>query len=197
MPSIPSEYTPTKMDEDLAQLCTSIVPGGTPTLVPIKPWGNALAGECFTNVDRYVREHGGRRLLGWRLMRWANIMVDSEAHAVWESPAGELLDITPYKQSESLFLHDPSLHFTGYRIANRRLILTGSPLVAEMMRLQSYLDSILETSRVDEPAEAPEPLVAYLFQIQMMLKVDVSRNDPCPCQSGLKFKKCCGRFLAV
>lgn len=34
-------------------------------------------------------------------------------------------------------------------------------------------------------------------------KVDVretrrlGRNDPCPCGSGLKFKKCCGRNLAA
>jgi len=25
------------------------------------------------------------------------------------------------------------------------------------------------------------------------LKVDPGRNDPCPCGSGQKYKKCCGR----
>lgn len=25
--------------------------------------------------------------------------------------------------------------------------------------------------------------------------VKIGRNDPCPCGSGKKYKKCCGRFL--
>lgn len=194
MPRIPSEYAPTKMDEDLERLCASIAPGITPVLVPIQPWKESLPGECFANIERYVQEHGGRRLLGWRLMRWANIMVECEAHAVWEGPTGALLDITPYTQVESLFLHDPNLRFTGHRILNRRLILTDSPLIAEMMRVQSKIDSFVDGSPADVPVSAPEPLVAQLFRIQARLKEDVSRNDPCPCQSGLKFKKCCGRF---
>lgn len=110
MAKIPSEYAPIKMDEDLERLCALLVPNTAPVLVSIRPWGYALPGECFTNVERYAERYGGHRLLGWRLLRWANIMVECEAHAVWESPDGELLDVTPYTQSESLFLHDPSMN---------------------------------------------------------------------------------------
>jgi len=39
-------------------------------------------------------------------------------------------------------------------------------------------------SRLDEPAAAPAPIVNAERKI--------GRNDPCPCGSGRKFKKCCG-----
>ena len=197
MAKIPSEYAPIKMDEDLERLCALLVPGAAPVLVPIRPWGHALPGECFANVERYAEGHGGRRLLGWRLLRWANIMVECEAHAIWESPDGELLDVTPYTQSESLFLNDPSMKFTGYRIIGKHLTLTESPLVAELMWVQTQIDSCVEGTPADKPASGPEPLVIRKMQILNALKVNVSRNDPCPCQSGMKFKKCCGRFPSV
>jgi len=38
------------------------------------------------------------------------------------------------------------------------------------------------------PEKAPEPLRPYQKK-----GVDVGRNDPCPCGSGKKYKKCCGR----
>lgn len=39
-------------------------------------------------------------------------------------------------------------------------------------------------SRLDEPAAGPAPIVNA--------ERKVGRNDPCPCGSGRKFKKCCG-----
>ncbi|WP_416386047.1 SEC-C metal-binding domain-containing protein [Anaerocolumna aminovalerica] len=33
-----------------------------------------------------------------------------------------------------------------------------------------------------------------LMEIEQMLNHRVGRNDPCPCQSGIKYKKCCGKY---
>ena len=48
---------------------------------------------------------------------------------------------------------------------------------------------MLEDINPDEPAEPeagrpPEPPLVNQFR-------DVGRNDPCPCGSGKKYKKCC------
>ncbi|MGH7576811.1 MAG: SEC-C metal-binding domain-containing protein, partial [Longimicrobiales bacterium] len=45
----------------------------------------------------------------------------------------------------------------------------------------------LATNRGDPPSARPKPLVA---------EDKVGRNDPCPCGSGRKYKKCCGIGVA-
>ena len=41
--------------------------------------------------------------------------------------------------------------------------------------------------------EMPKGLLVRILQIGEKLHRKVGRNDPCPCQSGLKYGKCCGR----
>lgn len=72
-------------------------------------------------------------------------------------------------------------------------------------RMQGFMDLIMEagnTTRMWEhkghtPLELSEilyaeqePSEAYVLQPQPK----IGRNDPCPCGSGKKFKKCCGRY---
>lgn len=197
MSRIPSEIAPTILDPDLLKLCAAVAPASTPLLVPVIPFEGAVPGECFANVNAYIAQHGGQRKLGWRLMRWANIMVECEAHAVWESSTGVLLDVTPYSQAQSLFLPDPSLTYNGYTIPNHRMALTDSPLVKELIELSNEKDILYSAVPAGQPITIEGDsmqLHARLAQLLLVLKTDVGRNEPCPCQSGLKFKKCCGRF---
>jgi preprotein translocase subunit SecA len=45
----------------------------------------------------------------------------------------------------------------------------------------------LQTNRIGEPAPAQQPVTAAN---------PIGRNDPCPCGSGKKYKKCHGAGLA-
>jgi hypothetical protein len=43
-----------------------------------------------------------------------------------------------------------------------------------------------------ETARAPEP--AFVLPVPIVnVSPKIGRNDPCPCGSGKKYKKCCGR----
>jgi hypothetical protein len=53
--------------------------------------------------------------------------------------------------------------------------------VDEMIAADPALDVL---SRLDEPSSGPAPIVNA--------EAKVGRNDPCPCGSGRKYKKCCG-----
>ena len=44
---------------------------------------------------------------------------------------------------------------------------------------------------LDEPVEKPGEHTDPVININNVQKA--GRNDPCPCGSGLKYKKCCGR----
>lgn len=43
---------------------------------------------------------GGRLITGWGIWQWDNILVEAEAHAIWESPDNQLIDITPHVPAE-------------------------------------------------------------------------------------------------
>ena len=194
MAKIPPEIFPVKMDPELIVFCKEFFIDVHPILVPIHPWSEAKPNECFDNVDKYISKHGGKRLLGWRLMRWANIMIEAEAHAIWQSPIVNLIDITPTNQFESLFLLDSSMKYNGHPIPSLRKALTGSNLVSQYIDNLNCLDILRSNSKAHTQFDVPTSLFMQLREAHAIFKTDVGRNDLCPCQSGLKFKKCCGRF---
>lgn len=195
------ETTPIKVTNKIMELCRGIVPDVEPIYVPVEAAGCSQLHECFPNVRRIVQEQGGQQVNGWAIWKWANILVDAEAHAVWESPDGLLVDITPHDNGEReiLFLHDAGMVYSGQSIGNVRLALTGSPLAAELVDLGDRIDAVMCSYKPGTEIPLSElrrrllPLKERREAIVGMLNQKAGRNDPCPCQSGLKYKKCCGR----
>lgn len=188
------ETTPAGITDKIMELCDRRVPGAAPVYIPVKAAGWSLVNECFPNVQRMVRENGGQQVNGWAVWQWANIAVTLEAHAVWENPEGKLEDITPHicGEREILFLRDDSVVYSGTPIGSIRQPLTGSPLVEELIELLNERDRIMSAAP-GRLCEMPKSLLIRIRQIQETLHREAGRNDPCPCQSGLKYKKCCGR----
>ena len=188
------ETTPVEITDRIMELCSGAVPGTVPVYVPVEAAGWGLMNECFPNVQRMVREHGGQQVNGWAVWQWANISVTLEAHAVWESPESKLVDITPHDcgEREILFLRDDRVVYSGKPIGSIRQPLTASPLVAELIELLNERDRIMSAAP-GRLCEMPKSLLIRIMQIQERLHREVGRNAPCPCQSGLKYKKCCGR----
>lgn len=195
------ETTPAKVTDKIMELCSRAVPGAAPVYVPVEAAGWCQLHECFPNVQRMVREQGGRQVNGWAIWQWANMMVEAEAHSIWENPDGELIDITPHDNGEKeiLFLHDGGMEYSGESVGNIRLAITGSPLVAELIELGEKTDAVMCEYKPGTGIPLSElrrrllPLRERREAIMGMLNQKAGRNDPCPCQSGLKYKKCCGR----
>lgn len=195
------ETTPIRVTDKIMQLCSGIVSDAVPEYVPVaaQEWG--LPSECFPNVERMVQENGGQQVNGWAIWQWANIIVEAEAHSMWKSPEGALIDITPHDNGERqiLFLRDDSMVYSGQSIENVRLAITGSPLAAELVDLGNKIDGVMCSYAPGTEIPLSElwrrllPLKERREAIVGMLNQKVGRNDPCPCQSGLKYKKCCGR----
>lgn len=195
------ETTPQKISDKIIELCNKVVPGSEPVYVPVKAAVWSRLHECFPNVEQMVQEHGGQQINGWAIWQWANILVEAEAHSVWQSSKGELIDITPHDNGEKqiLFLCDDSMVYSEQQIGNVRLAITDSPLVAELIDLMQETDIILGDYKpgtkisVGELQERLAPMGARQQAIVEQLNKKVGRNDLCPCMSGLKYKKCCGR----
>lgn len=195
------ETTPVKISEKILELCNMVVPGAEPEYIPVEvqTWSRPM--ECFHNVQRIVREQRGAQINGWAIWQWANILIEAEAHAIWESPEGKLIDITPHDNGEKeiLFLRDCNMVYSGQSIGNVRLALTDSPIAAELIALSEKTESIMCSYKPGTMIPLLElqqrllPLKKRRTAIMETLNQKVGPNAFCPCQSGLKYKKCCGR----
>lgn len=204
--------TPAEIGHTLTTLCATLVPGGKPTYVPVQPEQDAQPNECFPIVNDTVLRHGGSTLLGWSLWEFPGVFVEAEFHAVWASPTGELIDVTPKNRQVSrvLFLPDNHLVYSGRQVNNVRRPLSADPCVTEYFatfdaefellnrgaRADQHGEIELTDSEVDEYASLQKRR-AFLFPRVMRLAAFVGPYTPCPCGSGKKMKWCHGGRNAV
>ncbi len=185
--------TPEDITPQILELCHSIS-RCEPVYVPVTVDPLSHNNECYQNVETYVGNHGGQRILGRCIWQRANIMIEAMAHAVWKSQTGDLFDITPHDgEHRILFVADPQLLYDGNRIPSIRKALTSSPLVAEYISLYDERDQIAAETK-EENFIIPFKMHRRMEEIDQIFNHRVGRNDPCPCQSDKKYKKCCGIY---
>lgn len=186
--------TPRIITSKIKELCWSISKH-EPVFVAVKVDPSSLINECFHNVEAYIEKHGGQRILGRSVWQRANVLIEAEAHAVWKSPGGDMVDITPHTSEETsiLFLADPEMKYDSNCIPNVRKALTLSPLVAEFINLYDERDRIAVESKENTFILSAD-MYRRMLEIERVFNQRVGRNDPCPCQSGIKYKKCCGKY---
>lgn len=186
--------TPREITPQIISLCQSLC-AATPQYVPVEPQPNCRENDCFNNVDKYIQHHFGEKICGWAIWQKANIMIEAEAHAIIKTESGQLIDITPHDYSEKsiLFLPDTSIEYTGVAIPNHRIALTDSPLVAEYIQLFNERDRLFQNAR-NGVCPMPKDLWQRIKSLDSQFNMSVTRNEPCPCGSGLKYKRCCGFY---
>lgn len=189
------ETTPKYITSEIIEMCTNLTPYNAPAYVLVKPIQGALSNDCFNNVSKMVKSYGGKAVNGWVIWQWANVMLDAEAHCIWQSPENDVIDITPHNYGEDtiLFLADENVVYRGNIISSQRLALTKSPTVAELIKLQNAKDEIFLSSQ-SKFVELPMAMVLRINELIGQIKRSVGRNDLCSCNSGLKYKNCCGRY---
>lgn len=190
------ETTPAKITQVIIDFCASIASDSSPEYIDVCPEPWALLNECFNNVPQMVKQYGGSMLSGWAIWQRGNMLLDAEAHSIWSTPDGKLIDITPHSHSEKriLFLLDSSVCYQGIAIPSHRQALTNSPLVAELIHLCNERDHAIQTSTLDNTYALPANWFNQVRTLELNFSQKAGRNDPCPCGSGLKYKKCCGQY---
>ena len=82
-----------------------------PQYVPSVRDATGLYGWCSDGVLEKVRIDGGSIRFGWTIWEWPNVLLTAEFHAVWVSPGGELIDITPKPQGEDRIVLVPDASY--------------------------------------------------------------------------------------
>lgn len=196
--------TPLRITPEIKKLCSKICGTRQPVYVPVKPEAGGEYNECFRNVKSKVERDGGNIQFGWAIWEWPRVFLEAECHAVWESPGGELIDISPRSDAERkvLFLADTKHEFDfadgSQRVENIRLPLVDDPKVHEYIRLSQELFALAAGNETTIPRREALPLLKRLSQLEkQLLSRAVGRNDPCPCGSGEKYKRCCLRNVST
>ena len=189
------ETTPRVITPEIKNLCNEIVPNGKIIEVPVMWDSPAPQNQCFHNVNHVVDKIGGKCVTGWAIWQWANILIEAEAHAIWQSPDDTLIDITPHNLQEQtiLFLPDKSVRYYGKQIPSKRKALTNSKLVKEFIHIREEIEKISIKSN-ETYTFIPAEFDRRLNELRVIFNTPVTRNEKCPCGSGLKYKKCCGQY---
>ena len=206
---IPDATTPPDISSEIMQICQQLDPTQLPVYVPVRPWESSRVDSCFFNLPEKIAVDGGGIQHGWTIWERPDLLVEGEFHAVWVSPEGELIDITPKRDGETeiLFLPDSKRTWTGELVDNVRMPLIDN----EITRL--LIKSSKQSFEIRKKHYRGGPLVEILAEIETLPEFlaepfeqfvesympaspahrKVGRNEPCSCGSGKKYKKCCGR----
>ena len=118
-----------------------------PKSVEYSPLVGSVRAYCFTNVESQIRRAGGRMETGWAFREILDVSIYTIAHAVWITPQGRRLDITPWAfppERRVLFLPDERVAIKrGYTAGHRMVISTDVRVrAAELYELE--LDRIFD-----------------------------------------------------
>ena len=101
----------------------------------------------------------------------------SEAEQMWEN-------VTPEMFQQFMENFDPSSLPMPENEEERQQLLN---FLSQMQNGEMPADNTLPMNMPEDGEENSEPLVPYQRE-----SAKIGRNDPCPCGSGKKYKKCCG-----
>lgn len=177
--------TPKAITPEILAFCWEVDPTTEPVYIPVRPALTAVHRNCFINVREEMAHHGGDIQHGWLIWERPGWYLDVIFHAVWVSPDGQLIDITPTDDGEDtiLFLPDCRKTFYGEVVPTRIRPLSDRPHVRkfiEMAAAQNRAIASIQTALIRRRGEPGR-------------RSRIGRNHPCRCGSNSKYKTCCGR----
>jgi hypothetical protein len=195
-----SNTTPKEISAKILELCAKIDSTQKPLFVEVANEQGNKQDDCFENVRLWVEKKGGRIQYGWTIWENPQILVEGEFHAVWETPEGRLLDITPKRDGEAkiLFLPDSKKIWTEEPVDNIRLPLTDATHTRLMIRLNESMFALHKRYYKNGKTEVPyDEYLATLarFGLNPDHPKAIGVYDFCPCGSGNKFKFCCAEAV--
>jgi hypothetical protein len=150
---------------------------------------------------------GGGVVFGWSIAGIPAGIIEAEFHAIWKTPAGSYIDITPSKSGlkRILFLPDPSRIYENRSVLNfQEAVFPNDSLSDDLLKLsQKRIHLIADFENPKNPNEIvfPNTFIAQEFQDLTTYKIphkviEVSQNAPntnddCRCESGKVYSECC------
>jgi hypothetical protein len=151
---IHEDLIPSKDDPRVIAFCESICPGQIPFLVSVAECDGVSLARCFQNVQAMIQRSGGQIVYGWDISQIPKIHFEATFHAVWKSPHGEFVDVSPQEsgQKQILFLPDVHRKYDGTKVSGRRISIGDSETVERYWDLSDEINIL----RQKQPPLSPE-----------------------------------------
>jgi hypothetical protein len=169
---------PEKVTSPVKRLCNRIAPNKQPHYVKLLVEPGAIINDCFTNIESKIQRDGGSVQYGWAIWYLPGTLMEAEFHAVWLSPEGEPIDITPQSIpcTKILFLPDHRRKYTGRQVDNIRIPLNKNPKVKEFIKLHEAKFKIMNEGElankhglITVSHEKIEPIIRRLAELAIEL----------------------------
>lgn len=159
---------PSEIDQATLDFCATIS-ASAPLYVPVHPAPGAKAQYCFDNSVAEAKRHGGSAAYGWAIWHWPGRWFEAEHHAVWRTPAGDLLDVTPQlgDPRRILFLPDPDAVYDPTRF--RRNVMMAEP---QCPAAREYIALVAARSDITDRYWEPGMDVLPLFSAEDQRRLD-------------------------
>jgi hypothetical protein len=158
------DLIPSKDDQRVIAFCESICPGQIPFLVSVTKCDGVSLARCFQNVQAMIQRSGGQIVYGWDISKIPKIHFEATFHAIWKSPHGEFVDVSPQEsgQSHILFLPDAHRRDTGTLVPSRRFSIGDNETVERYWDLSDEINKLRKT----RPPLSPEQTRRFLSLIR-------------------------------
>jgi hypothetical protein len=140
---------PSTITRELLAFCKSLS-NAYPRFIRSVPAAQARPSACFDNVAHQVARSGGEIAYGWAIWHLSKAYYEAEHHAVWQAPAGELVDVSPHPNgaNEILFLLDQRAVYDPLRPRmNILMAVRGNAIAAEFVNLADERNRIFQKYR--------------------------------------------------
>jgi len=131
-----------------------------PKSVEFSPMKGAIRLRCFINVEEQVQRAGGHMETGWVFWEYESIDIHTEAHAIWITPQGRRVDITPRElppERRILFLPEPRVAIKRGYTAGYNMVLSSDPRVCAISNFAIKLDQLFDEHLVEIGVEIAIP----------------------------------------
>lgn len=127
---------PKRINKKVRIIATKISENPEIEYITVIPEPYSIINECFPNVEKKITNDGGKLIYGWQI--WEDqYFIEAEFHGIWESPEGNLIDISPKKNNEKriLFIQDKNRVYEGFQVKNIRINTSGNILVDDFFNI--------------------------------------------------------------
>ncbi len=184
--------TPMEINEKIKEFCETISTEMNPIYIDVVPYVKGVAGKCFQNVDTYIEEYGGKRIVGWNIYKCKNIFLQAESHAIVETMDKKWIDVSPHDGCEKiLFLKDETVQGLVHPIKSKYQALTNSTLTQEFIELRNQIEDMQFSS--EEGFYLSQEMINRYSYFMKKFSEPRGKNEFCSCGSNIKYKSCCGK----
>ncbi|MEL4410626.1 hypothetical protein [Shewanella algae] len=124
--------TPEQIDQNVASFCRSLS-SGVPIYIDVKPELWCKQSNCEMNVDKFIEQHGGEKVIGYKIWYTKRKYIEAERHVVYRKD-GEYIDLTFNTDGENKILFVPDakeLTYDEKPLKVRRGLTQKSRLIAK------------------------------------------------------------------